>query len=242
VFVTAGETPVADMADDAQGAITRLLTIREAPWDIEGRDGARLVQAVRAASGLHYGHAGEALVAWLARRTPEEVERMRAKYRALVEEHQRRAADNGLAQRMAAHLALVEMAAICCGSAWGVPVERAAITAAAEAQVEQGEQADVVTRAYYAVEDYIAARPGGISPSMDYEYPASVRLIGRWHYGEDNPMVTVPALAEALDLAGFDSKNVTRQMLKAGLICRDKQRLVTGGATANGYRLLRSRR
>jgi putative DNA primase/helicase len=240
VFLTAGETPVADMADDAQGAITRLLTVREAPWDIGGRDGARLVQEVRAAAGVHYGHAGEALVGWLARRTPEEVGRMRAKYRGLVEDHQRRAADNGLAQRMAAHLALVEMAAICCGAAWGVPVEQAAIKAAAEAQVEQGEQADVVTRAYEAVEDFVGSRPGSVSPSMDYQYPASIELIGRWHYGDEHPLITAAALSKALNLAGFDARNVTRQMLKAGFLRRDRQRLVTNASSVQGYRLLRT--
>jgi hypothetical protein len=240
ILLTGGETPVADLASDSQGAIARLLSVRSLPWGEQSERKRAEVDAVRRAALIHHGHALPRLVAWLARRSPEEIERMRARYIGLVEDYQRGAGDSGPAQRIAAHLALVHLAGLCCASAWGVPFVAEALSALAAEQVEQVQAADMVSRGYGALESYIGARESQVVGLAGDEQIRG-EVVGRWWSHDAHPMISEAAAARALEGAGLDVVNVLRQLRDAGWIDPTRQRMGKGART-RGFWLMRTAR
>lgn len=239
VLITAGETPIATMAQDSQGAITRLLTVRRPPWEVTGAEGARVVESLRTAIGTHYGHAGRRYAAWLAERTPLEREGIRRHYlRELDRVRADLAGAEGPAHRMAAHVALLSTAATCAHRAWGVPVPVAAVGAAMDAVREAGTIADVATRAHETLVAYIQMHLDRMQ-GQSSDLPASVSLIGRWRETDDHPFLAAPVVEEVLERAGFDAPNVLDQMADRGLVVRDRRRIRRGraGRPVGGYEI-----
>jgi hypothetical protein len=227
ILMTAGETPVADVSSGSQGAIARLVTVFSPPWGERSAAARAVADGVRRAAQLHHGHAGPRLAAWLARRTPEEIGRMRERYLSLVEQYQAGVGDSGPAQRMAAHLALVHLAGICCSAAWGVPLVEAAMAALQREQRGQVQAADMVARGYAVIEGYLAARDSQVVGQARDEQIRG-EIVGRWTMDDMHPMITESAAKRALREAGMDVDNVIRQLVEAKKVEQTRRRLGAG--------------
>lgn len=231
ILVTMGELSVARMAQNSQGAITRLLTIEEPPWKISGPEGARLVESLRVASSTHYGHAGRRLVEWLARRPEGELRRIRQYYLTALERlRSEHASASGPSQRMMAHVALLDTAANCASQAWGVPRPTEAVRAALMCVLRAGSLANVADRAYDGLVSHIAMNSGRMA-GRDAEVPAGVSIIGRWRSTDRHPYIVKTEAEAAVARLGYDAKNVIEQMVRAGLLVPRQARLTRGAGS-----------
>jgi hypothetical protein len=208
VVMTGGETPIADISQKHPGAIARIMTIRDQPWDVDGDEGARIADQAEADASMHYGHAGRRVVEWLTAQGPETWDRIRDRFQTAKSGRRKGPSQAGASMRGAAHVALVEVAAAVAAKAWGLPVCQAAIDEATRAAAVQVSAANVPLHAYHALWAHLATRPHQIQTSdMSAEHPTAGYIGRRMPTGHGHFAVPLQEAEKAVRAAGYDYRD-----------------------------------
>jgi hypothetical protein len=111
ILISTGEQPALSFTSH-EGAAARVLSLRRAPFGVDGERSAADAKAVTAAIAENYGHAGPAFAKRLIEVLAEDggAQRLRDRHADLVTEHSQ-AARNDVARRRAPHVAALHLAA-----------------------------------------------------------------------------------------------------------------------------------
>ena len=191
VLLMSGEAPATSSTGDG-GSRARVLALWDSPFERRDAATAAIINEVSVGIHQHYGHAARAFIQFLLR-TREQWDEYRQIFAERLRHFQERAGDNGVARRMAEHLAVVATTEVLVHRAIGFPwpdgnvLEHlyAALTAdSAEADRARVALLHVVNWAYAHRGDFLSSRPtyGGKPPDR---YMPAGGWLGRWDAGNE---------------------------------------------------------
>jgi hypothetical protein len=165
LVISTGEAPVTERSEDG-GTRARVLSLTDPPFPgLSAAEGRAVVQGLSSAAHAHHGHAGRTLVRHLA---AADWGALRARYGALREGFAGDWASSGVAVRLAAHAAVLLLAAELAGDL-GLPVpDVVEVETLLRRVAERGAvESDRPRVALVSLLSWVGSNPGRVFPGHD---------------------------------------------------------------------------
>lgn len=193
VVISTGEAPAAALCGDAQGATTRVLSMRSPPLP---PGSTAVAGALNEDCRSIYGTAGPAVVRWLADNR-DKWDSLRGSYRTFRDAIAAAASDD-LEARASAYVAQLQVAAWVMAAALGAEVPDALITRAMDCVRDGAGDRDTPTAALLWCAGWWDARPGLVHGEAQQQ-----REIIGWCYADGRRAWSESALRRALSDGGY---------------------------------------
>jgi hypothetical protein len=193
VVISTGEAPAVSMCGDAQGATTRVISLRRTPLPPGSKAMAKALE--EDAKAVH-GTAGPAIVRWLANNR-DKWPAIRESYRTFRDTIAAAASDD-LEARASAYVAQLHVAAWVASAALGIEVPTTVITLAMECVREGAGDRDTALAALMWCAAWWDARPG-----MVWGSDRTAREVIGWRYDDGRRAWAESQLRRALSEGGY---------------------------------------
>lgn len=233
LVISTGEAPVTERSEDG-GTRARVLSLTDPPFPgLPAAEGRAVVQGLSSAAHAHHGHAGRAMVQHL---TGADWGALRARYGALREGFAGDWASSGVAVRLAAHAAVLLLAAELAGDL-GLPVpDVVEVETLLRRVAESGAvESDRPRVALVSLLSWVGSNPGRVFPGHDSDRDPHAGWIARRLDGGDLAIVG-DAARRYLEDMGHDVSSATRAWGQRGWLEHDGGKL-TRALGFGGYRI-----